>query len=139
MDLQIPFSSLTCGRCDYRPRAWSLRPKARSKVPQRSDLLRCSSSLLNTQHFADATLTAGTSDRFLESDLTEEDKENNGVNTPPANRRATLCAGISSSALHNEASTPSSAKKKAQNVDVNRLRDENKVLRISLKEESRLR
>ena len=47
----------------------------------------------------------------------------------------TMCAGISSSALHNEASTPSSAK----NVDVNRLRDENKVLRISLKEESRLR
>ena len=78
----------------------------------------------------------GTSDRWSEHEQAfNDEKENNGVCTSPMNRRFTLAGGLSSSQLRD---CPPSGQKK-NHADLNRLRDENKVLRAKVKEEGTLR
>jgi hypothetical protein len=67
------------------------------------------------------------------------DKENNGADVhTPVSRRQTLACG-SASSLRGQTATPSSAQRKTNNVSMDKLRDDNKVLRTKLNEEGRLR
>jgi len=86
-------------------------------------------------------IVPGTSNRFssAEDRRMSLDKENNGASptiSTPVNRRQTLCG---SSAAGLRAALPGSAQKKVDSVDMNKLRDDNKVLKAQVKEEGRLR
>ena len=85
--------------------------------------------------------TPGTSDRFTSADERRMslDKENNGASpsvSTPINRRQTLSCN---SAAGLRAALPGSAQKKVDAVDINKLRDDNKILKAQVKEEGRLR